>query len=334
MPETLLYSRLEVKAGEELYTEIKELSSSEGQNKSPSCEICVRKRPLLETEAIFLCFVCKVYVCFSCMPKHEYHDGMQVTKTKKESKVEREGSEKMDETSERGKNREQGESERVKDKAMGLGKKSKRMRLEADIKRQKEREDTDRVTERDKTRRKYIFNTMNESENEREEKFYNNQVSIYDRLDVRHELNKAEVCWITGLCGLGNNRLVVCDDNNSCLKIFKLGGKMLERYVWFSRFPPRGVTEICLKQNISEQKLVSSNSSSITETARADSDKHCLVAVTVPKKRQIILIAFSTKPAEIWNVIHTEGQCYSITFYDENIFIGCKEPVTLPVLFM
>ena len=275
------------------------------------CETCVRKGSMIDSVAVFLCFVCEMFVCVNCMSDHSSHDGMSV------GREEREG---MRWISER---------ERMEEKSKRLGKTSKRMTFEDESDRQKtekEKEKEDKTGIR-RIAKKLWDDVMNESEIESEEKFKTNKVSVCDRVNVKHELDRNEDCWITGLCGLENRRWVVCDCWNSCIKIFKLGSHVIQRYIRFvgADSNPWDVTEIDLKQNSAEPSLVSGSSSGISGTDRADPDKPCLIAVTLPWEHQIMFIDVSKKPALLHKVLYTEGECWSIQFYEDQIFTVCSK---------
>ena len=309
------------------------------ESNNARCEMCVQKGSIIDRVAVFLCFVCEMFVCVNCMSDHSSHDGMSVG---------REGREGMRWISER---------ERMKEKRKGLGKTSKRMKFEDESERQKtekEKEKEDKTgirriaktremkfedeSERQKTEKekekedktgirriakKLWDDVMNESEIESEEMFKTNKVSICDRVNVKHELDQN--CCITGLCGLENRRWVACDFCHSCIKIFKLGSHVMQRYIRFVGARPWDVTEIDLKQNYAEPSLVSGSSSGISGTDRADPDKQCLIAVTLPWERQIMFIDVSKKPALLHKVLYTERQCRSIEFYEDKIFTVCSE---------
>ena len=278
------------------------------ESNNARCEMCVQTGSMIDSVAVFLCFVCEMFVCVNCMSDHSSHDGMSV------GREEREG---MGCKS---------ESERMEEKNKGLGKTSKRMKFEDESERQKtekEKEKEDKTGIR-RIAKKLWDDVMNESEIEREEKFKTNKVSICDRVNVKHELDQTD-CWITGLCGLENRRWVACDYWNSCIKIFKLGSHVIQRYIRFVGARPRDVTEIDLKQNSAEPSLVSGSSSGISGTDRADPDKQCLIAVTLPWERQIMFIDVSKKPALRHKVLYTERECYSIEFYEDKIFTVCRE---------
>ena len=234
--------------------------------------MCVQKGSILDRVAVFLCFVCEMFVCVDCMSDHCWHEGASV--------------------------------------------------------RRKEREGMSDKTGIRRIAKKLWDDVMNESEMEREEKFNTgkvSRVSICYRFNVKHELDRKD-CDITGLCGLENRRWVACDWSNSCIKIFKLGSHVLQRYIRFvgSWSNPWDVTEIDLKQNSAEPSLVSGSSSGISGTDRADPDKPCFVAVTLPGKHQILFIDVSKKPALLHKVLYTEGECRSIQFYDGRIFTLCR----------
>ena len=278
------------------------------ESNNRKCETCVQKGSMIDCVAVFLCFVCEMFVCVNCLSDHRWHDGMIV------GREEREG---MRWISER---------ERTEEKSKGLGKTSKRMKFEDESDRQKTEKEKEKE---DKTgirtiAKKLWDNVMNESEIESEEKFKTNKVSICDRVNVKHGLDWRN-CKITGLCGLENRRWVVCDWFNSCIKIFKLGSHVIQRYIRFvgADSKPWDVTEIDLKQNSAEPSLVSGSSSGISGTDRADPDKQCLIAVTLPWKHQIMFIDVSKKPALLHKVLYTEGQCRSIEFYEDKIFTVC-----------
>ena len=325
MAEGGLYSQAEQREEEreeEEYKQIKDWSVNERKKNGAKCESCLRgdsaweerswrerresdrrgERPWYDKVAVFMCFVCQIYVCADCMSKHKGHEGMKVGRRESE-RQEREESERMGEHSEKEGNTGKGK---------GLGKAAKRVRLEAESK-------------REKMRRKYINRVMNESEIERKEKFYSSHVVVCDRVEVRHELDQTEDCSITGLCGLENKRWVVCDRDNHCIKIYEVGSNVLQRYIRFVGSEPWGVTEIHLKQNSAEPNLVSGSSSDISETGWADPGKQCLIAVTLPRKRQILFIDLNKNPAKTQKTIKTEKQCFDIKFYDDKIFTVCRE---------
>ena len=277
------------------------------ESNNARCEMCVQKGSIIDRVAVFLCFVCEMFVCVNCMSDHSSHDGMSV------GREEREGM------------RWISESERMEEKNKGLGKTSQGEDGSDRQKTEKEKEKEDKTGIR-RIAKKLWDDVMNESEIESEEKFKTNKVSICDRVNVKHELDQTD-CWITGLCGLENRRWVACDYYNSCIKIFKLGSHVIQRYIQFVGFDskPWDVTEIDLKQNSAEPSLVSGSSSGISGTDRADPDKQCLIAVTLPWKRQIMFIDVSKKPALLHKVLYTEGQCRSIQFYEDKIFTLCSE---------
>ena len=132
---------------------------------------------------------------------------------------------------------------------------------------------------------------------------------------------------MTGFCGLDNRRWVACDWYNCCIKIFKLGSHVLQRYIRFvgSGSRPWDVTEIDLKQNSAEPTLVSGSSSGISGTDRADPDKQCFIAVTLPWKHQIMSLDVGKKPALRHKVLYTEIPCWSIQFYEDKIFTVSRE---------
>ena len=275
------------------------------ESNNRKCETCVRKGSMIDCVAVFLCFVCEMFVCVNCMSDHSSHDGMSV------GREEREGM------------RCKSESERMEEKNKGLGKTSQGEDGSDRQKTEKEKEKEDKTGIR-RIAKKLWDDVMNESEIESEEKFKTNKVSVCDRVNVEHELDWWN-CRITGLCGLENRRWVVCDWFNSCIKIFKLGSHVIQRYIRFVGSDSWDVTEIDLKQNSAEPRLVSGSSSGISGTDRADPDKPCLIAVTLPWERQIMFIDVSKKPALLHKVLYTEGQCWSIEFYEDKIFTVCSE---------
>ena len=171
----------------------------------------------------------------------------------------------------------------------------------------------------------FVDQLLSESETERKKEMKKkSRVSICDRVNVKHELDRTD-CWITGLCGLDNRRWVACDWFNSCIKIFKLGSHVIQRYILFKGSNPWDVTEIHLKQNSAEPSLVPGSSSGIFGTDRADPDKPCFIAVTLPWKHQIMFIDVGKKPALLHKVLYTERECRSIQFDDDKIFTVCSE---------
>ena len=275
------------------------------ESNNARCEMCVQEGSIIDSVAVFLCFVCEMFVCVNCVSDHSSHDGMSVG---------REGREGM---------RCKSESKRMEEKSKGLGKTSQGEDGSDRQKTEKEKEKEDKTGIR-RIAKKLWDDVMNESEIESEEKFKTNKVSICDQVNVKHELDQTD-CWITGLCGLENRRWVVCDFCNYCIKIFKLGSHVIQRYIRFVGADPWDVTEIDLKQNSAEPSLVSGSSSGISGTDRADPDKQCLIAVTLPWKHQIMFIDVSKKPALLHKVLYTERECWSIQFYEDKIFTGCSE---------
>ena len=270
------------------------------------CEMCVRKGSMIDRVAVFLCFVCEMFVCVDCLSDHSSHDGMSVEREKMEGM------------------RWISESERTEEKSKGLGKTSQcedgNDRQKTEI--EKENEDE---TEIRRIAKKLWDDVINESGTEREKKFKTNKVSICDRVKVKHEFDQTD-CGITGLCGLENRRWVACDCYNSCIKVLRLGSRVIQRYIRFvgSDSKPWGVTEIHLKQNSAEPSIVPVSSSGISEIYRADPDKQCFIAVTLPWKYQILFIDVSKKPALCHKVVYTEKQCCSVQFYDDKIFTVCE----------
>ena len=293
------------------------------KKKAPLCEICVREhrfapeRLLEEYVAVFQCFDCEMYVCKNCLSDHRSHEGMKVGRNESERKIEREASE-SDAIE------EQGSSKRM-NKGTGLGKKTKRMRLEEEHEREKVREKSGNERMEEESERKlglFLDDVIKETKTERIEKFENTHVSIYDRVNVKHELDRMN-CYITGICGLGNTRWVACDYYNRCIKIFSLGSNVLQRYIRIvaSGPGPWDVTEIVVNQNSNEQNLESSSSSEVSD--RAKQDKQCLIAVTLLTKHQIVFIDLSKKPAKVHNSMPTEKPFWTLKFYDDKIFTVC-----------
>ena len=275
------------------------------ESNNARCEMCVQTGSIIDSVAVFLCFVCEMFVCVNCMSDHSSHDGMSV------GREEREGMRCIS------------ESERMEEKNKGLGKTSQGEDGSDRQKTEKEKDKEDKTGIR-RIAKKLWDDVMNESEIESEEMFKTNKVSVCDRVNVKHELDRRD-CDISGLCGLENRRWVACDFGNSCIKIFKLGSHVIQRYIRFVGFEPWGVTEIDLKQNSAEPSLVSGSSSGISGTDRADPDKQCLIAVTLPWERQIMFIDVSKKPALLHKVLYTERRCWSIEFYEGKIFTVCSE---------
>ena len=314
----------------EIDTQIEELGVNERKWKGAKCNSCLRgdsswfkssekerdkrlasgERPWYERVAVFMCFVCQIYVCADCMENHIWHEGLKIRR--KESW--RQG---RDESEGMGK-----QNKREGKLGKRLGKAAMEMRLEAESE-SREKETIMEEKERERMRRKYINKIMNESEVDRMEKFYCRQAVISDRATVKHELDQQD-CSITGLCGLENKRWVVCDSLNFCIKIFKVGSNVLQRYIRFVGSRPCAVTEIHLKQHSAEPSFVSGSNTDISATERADPHKQCLVAVTLIRKRQILFIDLSKSPAKIQKTIKTEKECFDIQFYNDNIFTACR----------
>ena len=279
------------------------------ESNNPRCEMCVKKGSIIDRVAVFVCFVCEMFVCVDCMSDHSSHDGMSVG---------REGRKGM---------RWISESERMEEKSKGLGKTSNRTGFEdgsdRQVEKEKEKEDETGIR---RIAKKLWDDVMNESEIESEEKFNSDKVSICDRVNVKHELDRTD-CGISGLCGFENCRWVACDYRNSCIKIFKLGSPVLQTYIRFVGLMPIpwDVTEIHLKRNSAEPNLVCGSSSGISGTDRADPNKECLIAVTLPWKHQIMFIDVGKKPALRHKVFYTERPCWSIQFYDDKIFTVCSK---------
>ena len=276
---------------EETSVQMKESTVRERKKKSSKCESCVSKG-LYDSVSIFLCLVCEIYVCAGCMDEHRSHEGMEMWRKKKPGIF--------------------GKLKKRVTKAFGLTPESER---------KKEREES----ERERMLGNFVDQLFSESEIERKKELKKkSRVSICDEVNVKHELDRRD-CEITGLCGLENRRWVACDCNNDCIKIFKLGSHVIQRYIRFVGSDPWDVTEIDLKQNSAEPSLVSGSSSGISGTDRADPDKQYLIAVTLPWERQIMFIDVSKKPALRHKVLYTERQCWSIQFYEDKIFTVCSE---------
>ena len=286
------------------------------------CEICMQERQSVlehvfeERVAVFLCFVCEMYVCINCRPEHRSHEGKEVGEKESEREMggEASGSDRME---------VQSSSERM-NKGKGLGKKTKRMRSEEGSERE-ENESGRMEKERERKIRLLLDDLMKESKTERIEKFGNSRVRIYDRVNVKHKLDLRTDCRIFGLCILKNKRWVACDCHNSCIKIFSSGSNVLQRYIRVVGPGPWDVTEIRVNQNSNEPNLKSGCSSEVSVTARAEQDKQCLVAVTLLWEHQILFIDLSKKPALLHKVIRTEELCWAIEFYDGKIFTGCRK---------
>ena len=204
-------------------------------------------------------------------------------------------------------------------KGMKVGRKESEREMEG------EASGSDRMEESEGKISLLLDDLMKESKTERIAKFENSQVRIYDRINVKHELDRYQKCRIFRLCGLEDTRWVACDRNNNCIKIFSLGSNVLQRYIRFvgSRTDPWDVTEIFVDQNSTDSNSESGSRSEVSVTDRAEQNKHCLVAVTLPRKRQIVFIDLSKKPALLHKVIHTEEPCFTIKFYDDKIFTVC-----------
>ena len=284
---------------EETSVQMEESTVRERKKKNSKCESCVSKG-LYDRVSIFLCLVCEIYVCAGCMDEHRSHEGMEMIDQNLLWRKKKPGI--------------FGKLKKRVTKAFGLTPESER---------KKEREES----ERERMLGNFVDQLFSESETERKKELKKkSRVSVCDRVIVKHELDRRD-CDITGLCGLENRRWVACDFGNSCIKIFKLGSHVLQRYIRFVGFGsnPWDVTEIDLKQNSAEPSLVSGSSSGISGTDRADPDKQCLIAVTLPRERQIMFIDVGKKPALLHKVLYTERECYSIEFYEDKIFTVCSE---------
>ena len=281
---------------EETSVQMEESTVREREKRNSKCESCVSKG-LYDRVSIFLCLVCEIYVCAGCMDEHRSHEGMEMIDQNLLWRKKKPGI--------------FGKLKKRVTKAFGLTPESER---------KKEREES----ERERMLGNFVDQLFSESDRKRKKELKKkSRVSICDEVIVKHELDRNEDCWITGLCGLENRRWVACDFCNCCIKILKLGSHVIQRYIRFVGAGPWDVTEIDLKQNSAEPSLVSGSSSGISGTDRADPDKQCLIAVTLPRKRQIMFIDVGKKPALRHKVLYTEGQCRSIQFYDENIFTLC-----------
>ena len=282
---------------EETSVQMEESTVREREKRNSKCESCVSEG-LYDSVSIFLCLVCEIYVCAGCMDEHRSHEGME-----------------MIDQNLLGRKKKPGIFGKLKNRvttAFGLTPESER---------KGEREES----ERERMLGNFVDQLFSESETERKKELKKkSRVSICDRVIVKHELDRKD-CWITGFCGLENRRWVACDWFNCCIKIFKLGSHVIQRYIRFVGARPRDVTEIDLKQNSAEPSLVSGSSSGISGTDRANPEKQCLIAVTLPWKHQIMFIDVSKKPALLHKVLYTEGECRSIQFYEDKIFTVCSE---------
>ena len=321
----------------QLNTEIEEIDTSESDKKlaRSKCEICVIKKPLEKSVAVFVCFVCEVYMCAKCLLDHRSHDGDH--RSHDGNHKSHDGDHRShdgDHRSHDGKRlrRMENETERTNTKRKVFVTETEKMRREDEYGREKEEEESDRrerISEGkrmeeqiDKERYNVLDDLFNESEEERKDKFDKYHVSIYDRVKVKHELD-VDNCRITGLCGLDNKNWVVCDYQNSCIKVFSLGTNVLQRYIRFNA-QPWDVTEIHLKQRSAEPNLVSGSSSAIPVPDLVEQCKECFLAVTLLGKCQIIFIDLGRKPALTQTRINTEERCYSIEFHDDKIFTVCR----------
>ena len=315
--------------GEKTFNHFEEFSVSEREKKTSKCESCVSKRRY-DRVAVFLCLGCEIYVCADCMDGHRSHVGMEELRKKSERKVKGEemaiwGKKREGEEREQREKRENKKPE-VWDINTKRVTKTSGKTVESE-QRKSENEGMKELSARGRMLENFVDQLLSESQTERKNKLKNTNVSICDRVEVKHELDQERYCFITGLCGLENRRWVACDCCNSCIKIFKLGSHVLQRYIRFvgSWSKPWDVTEIHFTQNSTELGLVSGSNSGISVTDRADPDKPCFVAVTLPWERQIMFIDVSKKPAFRHNVIFTEERCRSIQFYDGKIFTVCGE---------
>ena len=322
--------------GEETSVRFEELFVSEKEKKTSKCESCVSEG-LYDRVSIFLCLVCEIYVCAGCMDEHRSHDGMEMWRKESERKMEREEmeicgkksereSEEMDKREKRT-NKKPGILEKIKKRlTKTVGKAAKSEARESENERTRvQKERMRKQSERQRKVENFVDQLLSESDRKRTNELKKkSHVSICDRVNVKHELDQKD-SWISGFCGLENRRWVVCDWDNSCTKIFKLGNHVIQRYIRFVGAGPWDVTEIDLKQNSAEPSLVSGIRSGISGTDRADANKQCFIAVTLPEKRQIMFIDVSEKPALLCKVIHTGKQCRSIQFYDDKIFTVCRD---------
>ena len=270
----------------------------------PLCEFCVRERRFEKCVAVFLCFGCERYVCRNCLHGHKWHVGMKKWRKESERDMKKWASAS-------GKIEEQSLRKNVKT-GNGFGTKTKRMRLE----------DNDERMEMDSERNLSLFldDLINESKTERIEKLKNSHARIYDRVYVKHELDKRD-CRISGICGLGKKRWVACDIANNCIKIFELGSNVLQRYI---RFPmPCDVTELLIGRNSTESNLECGSSSGVSSPDQAKEDTDCLIAILLPANHQILFVDLSKIPALLLRVIHTQDLLCSIQFYDNKIFTTC-----------
>ena len=194
MAEGILHSSSEARI-----KHLEEMDINEGTRSlcRPKCEICVRENVVSESETVFLCFECEIYVCVNCTAEHRSHKGMRLgTMNCNRYRV----MEKSDSTE------EHSESERMLNE--------------------------------------FIEELMIETENERNEKLKNRHVCINDRVNVKHVLDKNN-CGITQLCKMEKDKWMVCDNFNSCVKIFKEGSNVLQRYIRFGFFPWGRYRDIC-----------------------------------------------------------------------------------------
>ena len=302
---------------EETSVQMEESTVRERETKSSKCESCVSKG-LYDSVSIFLCLVCEIYVCAGCMDEHRSHGGMEMIDKNLLWRKKKPGI--------------FGKLKKRVTKAFGLTPESERKKERDESERKEEREESERKKEREESERKkermlgnFVDQLFSESETERKKELKKKScASVCDIVNVEHELDRKD-CEITGLCGLENRRWVVCDCWNYCIKIFKLGSHVIQRYIRFVGARPWDVTEIDFKQNSAEPSLVSGSSSGISGTDRADPDKPCFIAVTLPWKHQIMFIDVSKKPALLHKVLYTEERCWSIEFYEDKIFTVCSE---------
>ena len=321
------------------------------ESKNAQCETCLRKSPVTESVAVFLCFACEMFVCECCKVDHRSHDGIHVESevrdetggksvSKKSSRktglwgILKKSKEKKEQTREdRERTGEKSGRKKLKKKSRRLEKTSQGHEDESD--RQKgieEKEEKENKVEKRRIAEKLWNDVMNESKIAREERFKSNNMIICDRVEVKHKLDKENYCSVSGFCKLENKRWVACDPSNSCIKIFKAGSHDLQRYIRMvgSMCEPWDVTEIRLKQKSDESSSEFNKVLYISGSNRTEVFEKCLAVVTLPWLCKILFLDLSKVPATIDKVIHTEESCYSVQCYEDKIFTVCRQVLGSP----
>ena len=152
------------------------------------------------------------------------------------------------------------------------------------------------------------------------EKFMEEKAEIFGVINVAAEQDCGP-CYVTGMCVLEPSSLVVCDEVNSCIKLFDLHNYRLQRYISLSS-PPYDVTEVDLRKSQSLSSDLAVSRQQGTAKPRG------LLAVTFPQIRKIVFLDLNYQSVRKTKVIVTEKPCFTIDSVENCIYVVYKDEVT------